>query len=363
MSQNPKIFISYTQDSEKHSNAVLNLANKLRSEGIDVILDQYEQSPSEGWPHWMDRKINEANFILMVCTENYYKRVMGKEKVGVGQGLKWEGRLIYQDLYNSDTKSQKFIPIIFKDEDKVYIPKPIQGSTHYNIKNQDQYDKLYWFLRGINPVEAPELGKLRPLPKKKRKSLFIGGFIDIDLWNKAKWRATGFIQDYKLKEPPSLCFLFEDENVAKEIIEKWLLRLGDTDKYNELRISIIEGDIPGEEPGYTVHINANVENIIKRSDAEGLNIPKDMFMIIGRIHRMNPSPDSKNLEIFKKGYQIFGSYTLKVGTHNNGKISILDELYLHKRNIEFRNVEDIKSKDDLDAVILPKYRNKKLDKG
>ena len=358
MDKNPKIFISYTQDGEEHSNKILDLANKLRSEGIDVTLDQYEQSPPEGWPQWMDRGIKNADFVLMVCTENYYKRVMGEEKTGVGQGLKWEGRLIYQHLYNSDSQSQKFIPIVFRDEEISYIPIPIQGGTHYNTTNPNQYDKLYWLLRGISPVKKPDLGKLRPLPKKERKSLFVGGFIDVDLWNKGKWCGIAVSQDYELKEPPSLCFLFDDETVAREIMQKWLLRLGDTDNYNELRISIIEGDILGKEPGYSIHINANVENIIKRSDVEGLNIPQEMFMIFGRIHRMYPAPDSKNLEIFKASYKRFGSYFLKVGTFYGKAIKILDDIHLHKRDIEFRNVEDIQSKDDLDYVVLPESVDK-----
>lgn len=36
-------------------------ANKLRSEGIDAILDQYEEAPSEGWPRWMENSINEKS--------------------------------------------------------------------------------------------------------------------------------------------------------------------------------------------------------------------------------------------------------------------------------------------------------------
>lgn len=362
MDQNPKVFISYTHDSEKHLDLILEISNKLRLEGIDVVLDQYEQSPPQGWPKWMDQNIRDADFVLMVCTENYYKRIMDEEKDGIGLGIKWEGRLIYQHLYNSDSKSKKFIPVLLKKEDSKYIPIPIQGCTDYLINEDSEYDKLYWFLRGINHIEKPELGKLKPLPKKEKRSIFICGFIDVDLWNKAEWRATAFIHDRELKEPPSLGIVFENEEAAKEILKKWLLRLGNTDEYNELRISIIEGEVPGEEPGYTVHIGANIENIIKRADNEGLNIPKDIFMLISRIHRMNPAQNYKNLEIFKERYNQFGSYLLKVGVIEGEDITISHSMYLHKRDIEFREVKDIKSKDDIDAVILPKYRNKNFNK-
>lgn len=62
--ENPVAFISYTHDSEDHQNQVLEFANKLRSEGIDAVLDQYEESPKEGWPRWMDRQIHNADYDL-----------------------------------------------------------------------------------------------------------------------------------------------------------------------------------------------------------------------------------------------------------------------------------------------------------
>ena len=45
---------------------------KLRNEGIDCMLDQYETSPPEGWPRWMDKQIRDANFVLMVCAQTGY---------------------------------------------------------------------------------------------------------------------------------------------------------------------------------------------------------------------------------------------------------------------------------------------------
>ena len=44
----PKVFISYSHDSLEHSNRVRELSDRLREDGIDCILDQYEVSPPEG---------------------------------------------------------------------------------------------------------------------------------------------------------------------------------------------------------------------------------------------------------------------------------------------------------------------------
>ncbi len=48
------VFISYTHDSPEHLRAVFVLSERFRSEGINCVLDQYETSPPEGWPRWMD---------------------------------------------------------------------------------------------------------------------------------------------------------------------------------------------------------------------------------------------------------------------------------------------------------------------
>src|SRR5215471_16743593 len=116
-----RVFISYSHDGPEHARAVLALSNKLRSEGVDCVLDQYESSPPEGWPQWMDREIKKAQFVLMVCTEAYYRRVMGEEKPGIGYGIAWESNLIYNHIYSAGSRNSKFIPIIFDPAHIIYI--------------------------------------------------------------------------------------------------------------------------------------------------------------------------------------------------------------------------------------------------
>jgi hypothetical protein len=85
------VFISYSHDSPEHMDRVLELANRLRGEGIDAEVDRYEDAPPEGWPRWCDRKIQEAQFVLVICTETYLLRFGGASKPGLGLGVKWRG--------------------------------------------------------------------------------------------------------------------------------------------------------------------------------------------------------------------------------------------------------------------------------
>ena len=82
--------------------AVLALLNKLRSEGM-IASRQTSTNPrrQKVGPRWMEREIGKAQFVLMICTEAYYLRVMGQKKPGVGLGIAWEGTLIYNHIYNA----------------------------------------------------------------------------------------------------------------------------------------------------------------------------------------------------------------------------------------------------------------------
>lgn len=150
-------------------NRVLLLSNRLRDYGIDCHIDQYETSPPEGWPRWMVNEIEVADFVLVACTETYERRFKGKEEDGKGFGVKWEGAVITQELYQAEAKNTNFIPIIFSPKDRAYIPIVLRGATHYEINTEGGYKALYHRLINQPLVPKPELGKLRPMPPLERK--------------------------------------------------------------------------------------------------------------------------------------------------------------------------------------------------
>ncbi len=167
-----KVFISYSHDSLEHKDRVLDLSDRLRSEGVDCILDQYEEAPPEGWPRWMDRNTKDVDFVLMICTESYYRRVMGEEETGTGLGVKWEGNSIYNYIYEADTTNSRFLPVLFSPADKQFIPTPLKGATYYCVGSEEGYEDLYRRLTNQPKTEKPVLGKLRKLPTRERKQDF-----------------------------------------------------------------------------------------------------------------------------------------------------------------------------------------------
>jgi SEFIR domain-containing protein len=165
----PKVFISYSHDTVEHQERVLGLADRLRADGIDAEIDQYNASPPEGWPLWCERQIEAADFVLMVCTETYHRRVKGDEERGKGLGVVWEAGIMRQILYDAGAVGDKFVPVLFSDGSPEQIPRPIRGSSWHVVDREDGYEDLYRRLTGQPRMLRPALGTIRPMPTRSRQ--------------------------------------------------------------------------------------------------------------------------------------------------------------------------------------------------
>ena len=157
----PRIFISYSHDSAEHCERVLLLAKRLRSDGLDAQLDQFENSPPQGWPLWCARQILDSDYVLIVCTALYRDRFLGLEDFGKGRGVKWEAKVIQNILYYDEVNSG-FIPVIFDPSDADHIPEPVKDASWYlvrpNGENSSGYTQLRQRLAGektFSPLPIP----------------------------------------------------------------------------------------------------------------------------------------------------------------------------------------------------------------
>jgi SEFIR domain-containing protein len=161
-SKPPKVFISYSHDSPVHAQHVLELAERLRNDGVNAVLDQYVAgTPSKGWPRWMLDQLDWAGFVLVVCTEIYYLRFRGHDEPGKGKGADWEGNLVTMEMYNTKSRIKKFVPVFFASQDEQFIPEPVSQHTHYLLNSEDNYAKLYDFLTGQAGLVPGKLGALK----------------------------------------------------------------------------------------------------------------------------------------------------------------------------------------------------------
>ena len=144
-------------DSAEHQARVLGLADRLRADGIDAEVDQYNAAPP---PLWCEQQIEAADFVLMVCTEAYRRRVKGNEQPGTGQGVVWEAGIIRQLLYDAGALSDKFVPVLFSDGLVEHVPTLIRGRTRYVVDIEEGYERLLRQLSGQPSVVRPVLGSM-----------------------------------------------------------------------------------------------------------------------------------------------------------------------------------------------------------
>lgn len=164
-----KVLISYSHDSQEHMQFCLELSDRLRNDGIDCQIDQYEMSPTGGWAQWTLSQIKNADFVLVVCTETYARRFEGEAPAGEGLGAKWEGAVITQQLYNAESATNKFIPIITAAEDAGFIPLPLKGLQHFQPFDEKGYLALYRLLTNQPEVVKPDLQKIMALPPRTKQ--------------------------------------------------------------------------------------------------------------------------------------------------------------------------------------------------
>lgn len=160
--QPPRVFVSYSDDSPAHAKRVLELAQWLRSHGVDAQIDQFEESPDEGWPRWIYKQIREAEFVLVIATPGYLRRCESDEPRAdsSGSAAKFGSHLTLQELHEAGGRNRKFVPVLFGDDAIVEsVPLPLRGATCYRMP--DQRDDLYRRLTGQPKVQRVPLGVLK----------------------------------------------------------------------------------------------------------------------------------------------------------------------------------------------------------
>ncbi len=154
----PKVFISYAW---QNADRVLELAERLMHNGVDVILDRWDLKEGFDKYAFMEQSVNnpEVDRVLIIC-DRYYTEKANARKGGVGD----ETVIISPELYGNMAQD-KFIPIIFEvnEDAKPYCPIYIKSRIYIDLSTEDdQYEANYeTLLRNIHnkpQYRKPSLG-------------------------------------------------------------------------------------------------------------------------------------------------------------------------------------------------------------
>lgn len=131
---NPIVFISYSWDDEIHKSWVLNLANDLIENGIDVILDRFYLKPGKNISTFVESSLERANRILVIYTEKYNRKASSREG-GVGQEYSIINEILIKDLYENN----RVIPLLRSGNSESSIPSIMQPYVYSDFRKDSEY--------------------------------------------------------------------------------------------------------------------------------------------------------------------------------------------------------------------------------
>ncbi len=140
-----RVFISYSQESEAHKQRVHALADRLRAEGVGIILDRDcgAGGPDEKWDKWSEQQAAQAEIVLMVFTPVYRKCWNGEQPPGIRLGATLEASVLFRRIYESGSEVSFCRAVIFEDNHKNEIPYLISGLHNFNA-NRDYAEIIAW---------------------------------------------------------------------------------------------------------------------------------------------------------------------------------------------------------------------------
>jgi hypothetical protein len=135
------VFMSYSWTSETHKQWVLDLAKRLTSDGIHVILDVWDLKPGYDKNSFMEKIVTDpaVRKVLVICDKRYQVKADGRSG-GVGA----ESQLISQEVYEK-VDQDKFIPVVVEfDTDGIpCMPKYIASRMFFDMSKQSNFEKEY----------------------------------------------------------------------------------------------------------------------------------------------------------------------------------------------------------------------------
>jgi SEFIR domain len=152
----PRVYVSYSHDSEDHERRILEFTQDLRRDGIDAWIDQFEPAPPEGWPRWMASQVQRADFIVFACTPSYCLRYEGNGQPGTNTTVTWEAMLADLLLFEKRFDHRTLVPVLFEDACNTDIPLSLRAGTHHAFPAA--YGVLIKHLRGEFGVRPEPLG-------------------------------------------------------------------------------------------------------------------------------------------------------------------------------------------------------------
>jgi hypothetical protein len=153
----PRLFVSYSHDSDQHKDWVLALATRLVANGVDIVLDQWDLTLGSDLPRFMEQGLTGAQRVLAICTESY----VIKANAGRG-GVGYEKMILTAQLMQ-DITSDRIIPLIRSNALTVPVPTFLSSRVYIDFRDdrtfEAKYAELISDIHGQAVKPRPPLGR------------------------------------------------------------------------------------------------------------------------------------------------------------------------------------------------------------
>jgi hypothetical protein len=140
----------------------------LQENSVEVFLDQWDLHPGADLPHYMENSIREADFVLLLCTQNFAL----KANTGTG-GVGYEKTIVTGVIFQSLSSPRKFIPILRSGTPQESLPSYLKSKLYIDFRSDSTFSSsleellrhLYNSPLHIRPPKGkkPSFGS-RPIP-------------------------------------------------------------------------------------------------------------------------------------------------------------------------------------------------------
>jgi hypothetical protein len=157
----PKAFISYSWTSPAHRDLIRSYADRLRSDGVDVVLDQYDLGEGQDKYAFMEKMVTDPSVShVLVFSDKKYAEKADARKAGVGT----ESQIMSKEIYDK-VDQKKFIPLVcdWRQDGQPHLPAFFRARKWIDFsapeKVNENWEQLIRALYG-KPLHAkPALGK------------------------------------------------------------------------------------------------------------------------------------------------------------------------------------------------------------
>lgn len=221
----PRTFISYSRTNSDHIKWVVELAEELVENGVDVVLDEWHLQEGQELYAFMEQAVTdpEMDKVIVVSDEEYARKADEREG-GVGT----ETQIISQDLYDEvdpQNPQQKFAAVVAEkdDEGNAHLPTYMGGRLYIDMSTpdlrMDNFEQLLRWLYDQPMTEEPERGE-------PPEYLFQDEGVDLGTRSRAR-RAKKLLREGDSAAPGALREYFETyaSNLERFEIEGDELRL------------------------------------------------------------------------------------------------------------------------------------------